>query len=127
MVRERLKFLTDVPVLFTSTYTGEGIDEILPALMEVHGEFTKRIPKGELSRVIFQALGDNPLPYSGRLHPRIFRVSQERTAPPTFVFNARHADLIHFSYKRFLENRLRAEFGFRGSPIVLNFRAGRND
>jgi GTP-binding protein len=127
VVRGNLKFLPDVPVLFTSTLTGEGIGKILPALMEVHGEFTKRVPKSELSRCIFQALGDNSLPYSGRLHPRIFKVSQERTAPPTFVFNARHAELIHFSYRRYLENRLRAEFGFKGSPIVLTFRTGRDD
>ena len=84
-------------------------------------QFDKRLTREELSRTIFDAVGKNPPPTQGTIRPRIFRVSQTRTSPPTFVFTTRHPELIHFSYRRYLENRLREAFSFAGSPIRMQF------
>ena len=122
-VRERFKFLPEVPVLFTSALTGAGVPKILPAITSVHDEFSKSVPRSDLNRLLFDAMGQNPLPGHGPRRPRIYRVSQPRVAPPTFLFACRNPDLIHFSYRRYLENRLRQEHGFAGSPMRLQFRA----
>ena len=94
---------------------------MLPTIINVYGEFTKQIPRAEVSRAIFDAMGDNPMPGFGSRRPRIFRSVQSRTSPPTFEFTARNPELIHFSYRRYLENRLRENFGFIGSPLKMSF------
>jgi GTP-binding protein len=120
-VRNRFKFIPKVPVVFTSALTGWGVDKLLPTIMEVYSEFSKQMPKAEVSRVVFDAMGDNPLPGVGTRRARIYRCVQTRTSPPTFEFTARNPELIHFSYRRYLENRLRDRFGFIGSPLRMNF------
>jgi GTP-binding protein len=120
-VKNRFKFIPDVPVVFTSALTGSGVAKLLPTIIIVYGEFSKQIPRAEVSRTIFDAMGDNPMPGFGSRRPRIFRCIQSRTSPPTFEFTARNPELIHFSYRRYLENRLRESFGFIGSPLKLSF------
>jgi len=120
-IRTRFKFIPNVPVVFTSALTGWGVDKLLPILLEVYGEFSKQMPRAEVSRVIFDAMGENPMPGVGTRRPRIYRCVQTRTSPPTFEFSARNPDLIHFSYRRYLENQLRDRFGFIGSPLRMNF------
>ncbi len=120
-VRFRFKFIPDVPVLFTSALTGSGVERLPQAVVDVWDQFSKRLKKEDLSRTVFDAVGANPPPTQGTIRPRIFRVKQTRTSPPTFEFSSRHPELIHFSYRRYLENRLRAEFGFTGSPIRMHF------
>jgi len=122
-VRNRFKFIPDVPVLFTSALTGWGVDKLLPTILDVYDEFSKQMPRSEVSRVIFDAMGENPLPGFGSQRPRIYRCIQSRTSPPTFEFTARNPELIHFSYRRYLENQLREQFGFIGSPIRMSFQA----
>ena len=121
-VRNRFRFIPDVPVLFTSALTGWGVEKVLPTILEVYDEFSKQMPRSEVSRVIFDAMGENPLPGIGSQRPRIYRCIQSRTSPPTFEFTARNPDLIHFSYRRYLENRLRERFGFIGSPLRMTFK-----
>ncbi len=95
--------------------------------MDVWGERRKRISTPELNRVL-RAASLRQAPPAGKLGPpKIFYATQVAVAPPTFVFFARHADQVHFSYKRFLENQLRAEFGFDGTPIRLIFRERASD
>jgi GTP-binding protein len=120
-IRNRFKFIPNVPIVFTSALTGWGVDKLLPTLLEVYGEFSKQMPRAEVSRVIFDAMGENPMPGIGTRRPRIFRCIQTRTSPPTFEFSARNPELIHFSYRRYLENQLRDRFGFVGSPLRMNF------
>jgi GTPase len=120
-IRTRFKFIPDVPVVFTSAITGWGVDKLLPTILEVYGEFSKQMPRAEVSRVVFDAMGENPLPGIGTRRPRIYRCIQTRTSPPTFEFSARNPELIHFSYRRYLENQLRDRFGFIGSPLRMNF------
>ena len=120
-VRERFKFLPGVAVLFTSAVTGSGVSDIPAAVMATYDQFSKRLTREELSRVVFEAIGNNPIPPQGTLRARIYKVTQEKTAPPTFLFDTRRPEIIHFSYRRYLENRLRDAFSFAGSPIKMQF------
>ena len=120
-IRNRFKFIPNVPVVFTSALTGWGVSKLLPTILDVYGEFSKQMPRAEVSRVIFDAMGENPLSGIGTRRPRIYRCVQTRTSPPTFEFSARNPELIHFSYRRYLENQLRDRFGFIGSPLRMNF------
>ena len=126
-VRNRFKFIPDVPIVFTSALTGWGVEKLIPTILNVYSEFSKRMPRAEVSRVIFDAMGDNPMPGFGSKRPRIYKCVQTRTSPPTFEFTARNADEIHFSYRRYLENRLRERFGFIGSPLRMVFRSGTDE
>ncbi|NQW21365.1 MAG: ribosome biogenesis GTPase Der [Chloroflexi bacterium] len=126
-IRNRFKFIPNVPIVFTSALKGWGIDTLFPTILEVYGEFSKQMPRAEVNRVIFDAMGQNPIPGIGSQRPRIYRCIQSRTSPPTFLFNARNPELIHFSYRRYLENQLRAQFGFIGSPMRLAFQSKKDE
>ncbi len=124
-IRNRFKFLSDVPVLFISALTGQGVQALPGKAIQVHAEFTRIIPEDDLRRVVFGAIAANPPPGRGRRPPHVYRVRQTITGPPTFLLNTNAPDLIHFTYRRYLENRLREAFGFAGSPVRLHFRTGR--
>ena len=124
-IRGRFKFLFDVPVLYMSALTGRGVELVPQKILEVHGEFTKTVPGADLRRVVYGAVAANPPPRHNRRPTHLYRVRQVRTAPPTFVLNTNSPELIHFTYRRYLENRLREAFGFAGSPLRLHFRTGR--
>lgn len=126
-VRNRFKFIPEVPIVFTSALTGSGVEILLPTIMRVYKEFSKRIPRSEVSRAVFDAMGENPLPGFGRRRPRIIRCLQSRSSPPTFEFTTRNPELIHFSYRRYLENQLRDRFGFVGSPIKMMFQSRQDE
>lgn len=121
VVESKFKFFPDVTILFTSAITGEGVERVPDEVLAVWEQFNKRLKREELSRTVFDAIGANPPPSQGTVRPRIYRVTQTRTAPPTFEFSSRRPELIHFSYRRYLENRLRETFGFTGSPIRMQF------
>lgn len=120
-IRQRFKYFPDVPILFVSALKNKGVEEIPKIVLSVYEEFTRRIKRADLSRILFDALGQNPPPSRGNIRPRIYRVTQTTIAPPTFVFSTKRPDLIHFSYHRYLENKFRAAFGFKGSPIKFQF------
>ena len=126
-VRNRFKFIPEVPIVFTSALAGSGVEILLPTIMRVYKEFSKRIPRSEVSRAVFDAMGENPLPGFGRSRPRIIRCLQSRSSPPTFEFTTRNPELIHFSYRRYLENQLRDRFGFVGSPIKMMFQSRQDE
>ena len=126
-VRNRFKFIPEVPIVFTSALAGSGVEILLPTIMRVYKEFSKRIPRSEVSRAVFDAMGENPLPGFGRRRPRIIRCLQSRSSPPTFEFTTRNPELIHFSYRRYLENQLRDRFGFVGSPIKMMFQSRQDE
>ncbi len=121
-VRERFKFIVDAPILFTSAVTGRGIAAIPDAVIRTFSQFTKQVDAGDLSRTLYSALGERPLPRKGRRRPRISGIEQVSVRPPTFVITCKNPDLVHFSYKRYLENRMRDAFGFKGSPIKMLYR-----
>ena len=121
-VLSRLRFMDHVPVVFTSALLGQGIDELLAAVMQVHNERRRWIPPRELTDVIMGAVSKHLPPKQGRRTLKIYRVKQESVGPPTFVFYCNNPHLMHFSYERYLENALREAFGFNGTHLRLEFR-----
>jgi len=121
-IRHEAPFLDFAPIVSISAKTGQRVDRVLTLAVDVWAERRKRIATGELNRVVGDATArQEPPPVKGR-RPKLFYATQVGTAPPTFVFFARDAGSVHFSYRRYLENRLRDEFGFLGTPIRLVFR-----
>lgn len=121
-LRAELHFLDYVPVLFVSAKTGQRCPQILPTALRVHEERLVRIPTSALNRIVREAVAANPPKSKSLRQLKITYAAQVRTAPPTFLFHVNDPGLVHFSYKRYLENRLRAEYGFLGTPLRLSFR-----
>jgi GTP-binding protein len=90
--------------------------------VDVWAERRRRIGTGELNRLVTAASERQQPPMVKGHRPKIFYATQAAVAPPTFVFFAREAGSVHFSYRRYLENRLREDYGFLGTPIRLVFR-----
>jgi len=118
-IREDLKFLAYVPIMYVSALTKKRIFKVLELVDFVVEQHNRRINTAELNRVVNEAMMLNPLPGGGGKKIKIYYATQVRTAPPTFVFFANQPDAVHFSYLRYLENALRQNFGFEGSPIRL--------
>lgn len=121
-VRQQLKFMEYVPVLFISAKTGQRVDQVLPTALRVQEERLRRIPTAELNRLIHRAADIHAPPSRSGRQLKISYASQVRTDPPTFLFHVNDPKLVHFSYRRFLENRIREAYGFLGTPLVLSFR-----
>jgi len=121
-VRGEMKFLDYAPVLFTSALTGEGVDKLLPQAYEAFQERQRKIETAELDDVVRGAVMAHVIPRRGKKVLKLFKVAQTATNPPVFTFSVNDAKLIHFSYKRYLENKLRQAFGFNGTPIRLVFK-----
>jgi GTPase len=121
-IRAQVPFLDFAPVVSISALTGLRASRVLELAMDVAGERRKRIPTGELNRVIGEAVfRQTPPPVKGR-RPKVFYATQAAVGPPTFVVFTSDAASVHFSYRRYLENRLRDAFGFDGTPLRLVFR-----
>jgi len=124
-LRSELHFTHDVPMLFTSALTRQRVRRILEIALEVRGARVQRVPTGELNQAIHDALQKHqPASHSGKML-KLRYVTQVAVDPPTFVFFVNDPELVHFSYRRFLENQLREQFGFTGSAIKLSFRSSR--
>ena len=121
-IRSEVPFLDFAPLVSISAKTGQRVGKVLELAIDIWGERRKRIATGELNRVIRAAVERQTPPVVKGRRPKVFYGTQAAVAPPTFVFFANEAGLIHFSYRRYIENRLREEFGFDGTPIKLVFR-----
>ncbi len=117
-IREELKFLAYAPILYVSALTRQRIFKIIELVDFVVEQHNRRITTAELNRVINEAILLNPLP-GGSKRVKIFYTTQVTTAPPTFVLFCSDPEEVHFSYLRYLENVLRQNFGFEGSPLRL--------
>ncbi len=124
LVREQLSFLFYAPIHYISAQTGEGVKKILPLVDVVHNEQHKTISTGNLNSWLSETLFLNPPP-SAKGGLKIFYATQVASAPPVFVFFVNSPKMVHFSYKRYLENQLRQAYGFEGTPVRLTFRARR--
>jgi GTP-binding protein len=127
LAREKLSFVPYVPVVRTSAKTGRGVGELFETVDRVGKAFRKRVTTGELNRFFEHVLETRPPPTMGGRAPRLYYVTQTSTAPPTFVAMTSAPDAIHFSYQRFVVNRLREHFGFEGVPVRVHYRARRRD
>ena len=125
-LRTELNFLDFVPVLFVSARTGQRTSQILPMALRVQEERLRRIPTASLNRLVREAVDRHASPGRGGRPLKILYAAQVRSDPPTFLFHVNDPTLVHFSYKRYLENRLREEYGFTGTPLRLAFRARRS-
>ena len=121
-VRAALKFLDYVPVVFISALEGDGVDQVLPTALLIQEERLQRIPTARINEVLLEAQAAHAPPSKAGKRLRIFFASQVRTDPPTFLFHVNDPKLMHFSYVRFLENRIREEYTYLGTPIRLSFR-----
>jgi GTP-binding protein len=121
-VRENLKFFAYAPVVFTSIHEPRRLKRLFTLFEEVYGEYTKRISTPLLNHLLSDAVKMNPLPASGKRKARIYYWTQPVIKPPTFILFVNDPLSIHFSYLRYLENRLREAFGFQGSPLRLTVR-----
>lgn len=122
-IRRDLKFLAYSPTLYISALTGQRIFKVLEMARFIAEQYYRRIQTADLNRVINEAILLNPLPGAGKKKGKIYYTAQVATAPPTFVLFVNDPELIHFSYVRYLENVLRTNFGFEGSPIRIIKRA----
>jgi GTP-binding protein len=121
-MRQQLKFLEYAPVLHISALTGERAPKLLEAIDRVAAARMKRVPTGELNRFVQAVTAVHPPASPGRRAVRILYAAQTSVGPPTFVFFTNVATSFHFSYERFLVNRLRESFGLEGTPIRLQVR-----
>jgi GTP-binding protein len=121
-VRRQLKFLAYAPLIHISAKTGERTPRLLETVERVAAARQRRVPTGELNRFIEAVTAVHPPASPGRREVRVLYAAQTSVAPPTFVFFTNVATRFHFSYERFLENRLRESFGFEGTPIRLTVR-----
>jgi GTP-binding protein len=121
-LRRKMRFLDYAPVLHISALTGERTSRILETIDRVATARRQRVPTPALNKFVEAVTAANPPVSPGRRHVRILYAAQIGAAPPSFVFFTNVATTFHFSYERFLVNRLREEFGFIGSPIRLQVR-----
>jgi GTPase len=121
-LRRELPFIEYAPVVSISAKTGQRVQRVLELAVDVWGERRKRIPTGELNRLVSAAVERTPPAMVRGRRSKIRYATQAGVAPPTFVFFATDPTSIHFSYRRYLENRLRDAYGFDGTPIRLVFR-----
>jgi GTP-binding protein len=122
-IRSQLKFMAYAPVLYISAKFRQGVDKIMPQVYQVYQERLKRLPTAAVNSVVQQAMAAHNLPRRGTKRLKILYATQAEVNPPTFVFFVNDARLIHFSYRRYLENKLRQAFGFAGTPLRLNFKS----
>ena len=126
-ILQRLKFFPGVPILFVSAQFGEGVDQVLPASKKIFQDRQKRIPTALLNEEVQKILSSHSPPSLRGRQLKISYVTQAEVNPPTFVFFVNDPKLLHFSYQRYLENRLREAFGFGGISLKLIFKRKSKD
>ncbi len=122
LVRSEFQFATYAPVVFLSALTKKRIHTLMPEVLKVKENISREIKTSVLNEVIEDAYSLNPAPsYKGK-RLKIYFVSQTGIKPPKFTFRVNSKGLVHFSYERYLENKLRENFELEGTPIVLQFK-----
>lgn len=121
-VDHRYRFAPWAPVLFTSAVTGEGVRDLLEMAVHIDAVRRRRVPTAELNRVVQRAIAEHQPPSAQGRRMKFLYATQAEVEPPTFVFFVNDATLLHFSYRRYLENKLRDTFDFAGTSIRMVFR-----
>ena len=122
LVDKRMKFIAHAPILFMSAITGLGVKNVLPIALEAWSERQKQLPDGVIDRLIKDAVAAHAPPPKGTKRLLVFRAFQGSANPPSFTFLVNDPQLVHFSYERYLENRLRQTFGFSGTSLKMIFK-----
>ncbi|HQC23416.1 MAG TPA: ribosome biogenesis GTPase Der [Syntrophales bacterium] len=126
-LREELKFVQFAPIAFVSALTGQRLGRIFELVDAVWAQYTRRIATADLNAQLERYIAENPVPLYRNRPNKIVYATQPRVKPPTFVFFVREPRAIHFSYERYLTNRIREGLGFESVPIRLIFRKRRRD
>jgi len=121
-LRREAPYLAWADIVFASALTGQRVERILREARRVAEERYRRVPTAELNRLVTDAVREHPPSHVRNRLPKVYYATQAAVAPPTFVVFVNDPALIHFSYRRYLENRIRAEYGFLGTPIKLILR-----
>lgn len=126
-IYDELGFLQFAPILFASALTKQRIHRLADMLKFVSEQQYRRVSTGTLNQLLQDAQTVNPVPSRNGRIPKIYYMTQASVKPPTFILFVNEPELIHFSYMRFLENRLRESFGFEGTPIRLILRGKKRE
>ena len=126
IIRERLHFIPYAPIIFISAKTGQRIHTVLETAHRVWQNRSARLPTSEVNQIIRDAVERHAPPTKGQRRLKILYGSQVRTDPPLFLLHVNNKDLMHFSYERYLENRIREAHPFEGTPIRISLRERRN-
>ncbi|QAS50769.1 ribosome biogenesis GTPase Der [Halobacillus litoralis] len=118
-VRDNFRFLDYAPIVFLSAKTKKRIHTLIPKVLEASENHAMRVQTNVLNEVIMDALAMNPTPSVKGQKLKIFYAAQVSVKPPSFVVFVNEPELMHFTYERFLENRIREAFGFEGTPIKI--------
>jgi GTP-binding protein len=124
-VRQELNFMDYVPILFISALTGQRIEQVLPMALRVQEERLIHLPTSKLNAIFQEAQHTHPAPSHAGRQLKIYYATQVRSDPPTFMLYVNDPKLGHFTYLRYLENRIRSEYSFLGTPVRLVLRARR--
>lgn len=119
LVKADLEFLDYAPIITMSALTGKRTINVLDVAKEINGEYHKKISTGLLNQVLAEMISQNPVPTRKGRAVKINYATQIGVAPPRFVFFSNNPELVHFSYKRYMENKLREYFGYEGCPIEI--------
>jgi GTP-binding protein len=118
-IRADLNFMDYVPLLFISAKTGQRVDQVLPMALRVQEERLARLTTSKINQVLHKAQDLHPHPSKSGRVVKLFYGTQVRSDPPTFMVYVNDPALVHFTYLRYLENQIRAEYGFLGTPIRI--------
>ena len=124
--REALDFMPYAPLVFVSAKLGQRVQQVVDTALAVVAERHKRVPTAALNKLLKEAVADHPPPSKPGKWLKFFYATQADVSPPTFIIFMNDPAQIHFSYRRYLENRLREAFGFNGTAIRMSFR-GRDE
>ena len=125
LLRQELNFLAYVPLLFISAKTGQRVSQVLPMALHVQEERLMRLSTSKLNQILQRAQEIHPAPSHAGKQLKIYYGTQVRNDPPTFLLYVNDPKLAHFTYQRFLENRIREAYSFLGTPIRLLLRRRR--
>jgi len=126
-VRQELNFMDYVPFLFISAKTGQRVDKVMPLALQVQEERLVRLTTSKLNKVIHEAQDRHPAPSVKGRQLKMYYGTQVRSDPPTFLIYVNDPKLAHFTYRRYIENRIRDEYGFLGTPIRIVMKARREN
>lgn len=118
-IRQEFQYLSYAPIIFVSAKTHQRLGELPALIKRINENHGRRIQSAVLNDVIMDALAYNPTPTDNGRRLRVYYTTQVATKPPTFVIFVNDPELMHFSYERFLENRIREAFDFEGTPVHL--------
>ncbi len=123
VVKRKTRFMPYIETHFISAKTGRGVDKILPLARRIYEERIRRLDQDLLDSIVRDAEAAKQSPKQGRRRLKVYKAVQTAINPPTFSFSVNDAKLVHFSYQRFLENKMRQYCGFKGTPLHLLFKS----